>query len=239
MDPKSKTKSNSKTTKPQRKSVIKSDSDIEIAQESNSTQNFTNKLNSKNKKLAVLIIAGIFLIVAGVLIGRNTLLAAMVNGKLITRLEVIRALEKTNGEATLEAIITKTLIEQEAQKQGMMPSQDEVNKEIETISKNIKAQGTTLDEALAAQGMSREQLEEEISIQLALRKMTAKDIKYTNKEVDDLISQNTESIPEGVTEEEFRQQAKAQLEQQKQQEASEKLITKLRDQAKISKYLNY
>lgn len=237
MDPKSKTKS--KTTKPQKKSKAFSDPEIGLDQKSKSTQNLSNKLNLRNKKLAVLIISGIFLITAGILIGRNTLLAAMVNGKPITRIEVIRALEKTNGQATLEAIITKTLIEQEAQKQGVMPTQDEINKEIETISKNIEAQGTTLNEALAAQNMTREQLEDELGIQLALRKMTAKDTTVTDKEVADAVAQSTETLPEGVTEEQLKEQTKLQLEQQKQQQASEALITKLRKEAKISTYLNY
>jgi hypothetical protein len=239
MATRAKTSTKSKTTKTTRKSAPKTVENIDLPQSNTFSQNFASRINFKNKKLLLLVLAGLFVIATGLLLARNALLAATVNGKTITRIEVIRALERANGKATLDALITKSLIEQEAEKQGVLPSQDEVNKEIDTISKNIEAQGTSLDEALKAQNMTRGQLEDEIKVQLALRKMTAKDVKVTDKEVNDLVAENTQALPEGTSEEQFRQQARAQLEQQKQQDASEKLIANLRTNAKIRTYINY
>ena len=45
---------------------------------------------------------------------RGLFVVALVNGEPISRIEVIKALEKQGGKATLDSLVTKKLIAQEA-----------------------------------------------------------------------------------------------------------------------------
>lgn len=239
MEPKTKTKSKSKSTKKLSPKVTSSKTVVENYESNTSENKLSNSLTPKNKKVIVIIVSLAILIAAVALLFKNVLIAATVNGQPISRISVIQELEKQNGKATLDNLITRTLVDQEAQNKGITASKEEVDKELETISKNVEAQGTTLDEALATQGMTKEQLVKDIELQIVLKKMISDKIKVTDKEVNDYVAQNLEQLPEGVTEAQFRTQAKAQLEQQKQQEETEKLITSLKEKAKINTFVTY
>lgn len=166
---------------------------------------------------------------------KDQFVAANVNGEQINRLELIRELENREGKRALENLISEELIMQEAKKRNMNISEEEINREISTIEKNIKAQGQNLDDLLALQGLTRQQLKDEIRVQLILKKLVGK-AEVTDKEVDDYIEQNKDSIPADAKTEEVRNQAKSQLEQDKVNQKIQTLVQELRKNAKI-KYL--
>ena len=93
---------------------------------------------------------------------RGLLIAATVNGQPISRFSVISALEKQSGKQTLESIIVKTLILQEAKKQNIAISKSDLDQEIKKIEAEVSSQGQNLDQLLLAQGMSRKDLTEQI-----------------------------------------------------------------------------
>ncbi len=236
MDPK--TKKNAKSKKATKKSskapVVNSSSAIE-------TKTTKSNLTPKNKKLIIVLAAIIFIIVALALYYKSLFVAATVNGQPITRIAVVKQLEKQSGKQTLDALVTQTLILQEAKKRNINITQKDVDTELGKITKNVEAQGSTLDQALAAQGMTKNQLMEQIKIQIALDKMVGNDFKASQKEIDEFVTQTQAQLPEGstTTAAEIQSQAKSQIAQEKKQQAMQELIAKLQKEAKIKTFVSY
>lgn len=190
-----------------------------------------------NKKY---IIIGIILLVAAFLfMFKSWFVVAVVNGQPITRLAVIGELEKQSGKQTLNSLVTKTLILQEAKKQNIDIDQKEIDAEISKIEANVKKQGKTLNDALVAQGLSRADLVDQITIQKIIEKLLGKETKVTDEEVNAYIQQNSAQFPEGSDTPEFRSQIKQQLEQQKLSEKFQTWLAKLQKDAKISYFVQY
>lgn len=234
MEQKAKTKSVIKTTKkPQSASVEK------IQTESNQPNRFNQLILVEKKKLAVGIGLAIVLVIALLFIFKSFFIAALVNGEPISRLSVVSELEKQGGKATLDRLITKRLILQEAKKRNVTISQSDIDQEIKKIAANLESQGTTIDKALESQGMSNVQLTEELKIQLFVNRMAGENIEITDKEIAEFITANKDQFPEGTAEDKLRLQAIEQIKQQKLQVKIQEFIKSLRDKAKIINFVQY
>lgn len=202
----------------------------------------TKKQNSFNYEIKVskkvLILALILILALGLFyFSKKFFLAATVNGKSISRLAVLKKLEKQGGKKILETMITQVLIQQEAEKRKIIVSQKDVDAEMKKIEANVSSQGSTLDQALQNQGMTKSDLTEEIKIQLMLQKMAGNDIKISDKEIEDFISTNKNQ--QGFDKEIPRDQAATQLKQQKLQQKIQTFVTDLKAKAKIIYFVNY
>lgn len=190
------------------------------------------------KAIAIIVTVCVILFLIAFLF-KGVFVAASVNGEPISRIVVVKTLEKQSGPMVLDNLITKALILQEAKRRNIVISQQDIDKEVGTISDSLKKQGTTLEKAMEGQGMTREELDDELRVQLALKKMTAGETKITEKEIEDFITTNSDSFPEGTTDEQKKTMAKTQLEQQKSAEKSQTLISDLQKKAKIIHYAGY
>jgi len=141
--------------------------------------------------------------------------------------------------AVLENLITQKLILQEAKKRNIEVTGDEINLEIIKIEENLSTQETTLDQALQLQGMTRDQLVNEIKIQQAIQKMVSEDIEITDKEINEFITQNKDQFPEGTTDEAMKTQAREALLSQILQEKTQTFLEELRAKAIIKTYTSY
>lgn len=182
---------------------------------------------------------GVVALILVLYLSRSLFIAATVNGQPISRIAVIRELERQGGKQALNAIVTKNLILQEAKKQGVTVSQEDIDKELKRIEENIKRQGQTLDQALMLQGMTKENLVDQIRLQKMIEKIVGKDIKVADKEVDDYIAKNQESLPQDQDPKAIRTQVSEQLRQQKLNEKVNSWIESLRKNAKISSFVPY
>ncbi|MBU0476902.1 SurA N-terminal domain-containing protein, partial [Patescibacteria group bacterium] len=169
---------------------------------------------------------------------KGLFVAATVDGSLISRLTIIQELEKASGEDLLDSLIVKKLIQNEVNAKKIVVSDDEINGEIKRIEYQIMAQGSAIDAALAAQGMSMEDLEKQIILQKELEKLLAEKINVTDEEVSQYIEDNTISIPEGQ-EAMIIIQIKDELRNQKINAEADVLITALKSQANIRYFVNY
>lgn len=190
------------------------------------------------RKSYLVFFLGILAIVALIFLAGKYLIAATVNGQSVARWSVIRELERQGGKQTLESLITKTLIEQEARKKNVTISEKEVNDEIKSIEQNLSQQGQKLDQVLQLQGMTRDQLIEQIRLQKMIEKMVGK-ITVTEKEIDDFITQNQESLPTDQDEKTQRANVKERLEQQKLNEKAQKFLEDIRKNAKVNYFVQY
>jgi len=198
-------------------------------------ESFNYEIKFSKKLLTVVFVLLLFL--GLVYFSRRFLIAANVNGKSISRLSVLKKLEKQGGKKILETMITQVLIQQEAEKRKIIVSQKDTDTEMKKIEANVSSQGSTLDQALQTQGMTKNDLTEEIKIQLMLQKMAGNDIKISDKEIDDFINANKNQ--QGFDKEIPKEQVATQLKQQKLQQKMQSFITDLKAKAKITYFVNY
>lgn len=211
------------------------------------TQNFPQEhksgyVNLKFKKPKPLVIAigiAVVLIIVALFFTKGIFVVATVNGSPITRLSVIKELEKQGGKQALEAIIDKKLIETELNKKGVIASKEEIDAEIEKIKAQVASQGGTLEAALVQQGLTEEKLREQITIQKKLEKLLADKVTITDAEIDTYIKDSKATPPKDVKMEDFRKQIGDQLKQQKFQQEAQKWVADLTASAKIKYYVNY
>ncbi len=162
---------------------------------------------------------------------RGVFVAATVNGKQISRVELIKELEKEGGSQALDALVTKRLILDEAKKQNVKAEKADIDKQIATIEEQLKAQNQTLDSALALRGMTRKDLEDQLEVQVLIQKLLEKEIAVTDKEIDDYIKQNKST--------DSKDAVKEMLIQQKLSEKFQAWITDLKTKAKINYFVKF
>lgn len=194
----------------------------------------------KRFKGELFIVGGAILLLAVLaFIGKSLFIAATVNGSPISRLSVVRQLEKQSGKAALESIIQKKLIETELNKQNITVTEEEVNAEIRLIEQEISGQGGTLKAALEAQGVTEESLREQIAIQKKLEKVLSDKVQVSDADLEALKKQNDLKPAEGQSMEDFNKGLKDQLKRQKFQEGAGKWVESLTSNAKINYYVQY
>lgn len=199
--------------------------------------NETLKTNLRNPRLWV----GVAVVLLAILLyaGRGILIAAMVNGQPISRLAVIQQLEKQAGKDALNGLIGEVLIQQEAQKEHVAVSQSEVDASEAQIANALKSQGTNLNDALAARGMTKQQLDNQIALDKMLTKMVGKNVKVTDQQVQDYINANQSNLPQGLSDDQLKAQVKQQLEQQQLTTLKQQFVDNLQKKASIQTFVNY
>lgn len=194
-----------------------------------------SKLTIKN----AIPICAIILVAAGLYYFKSTFIAATVNGSPISRLSVMKELEKQGGKQALESLIDKKLIETELEKQNITVSQADVDSEIKKIEAQVTSQGGTLEMVLQQQGMTKEKLVEQITMQKKVEKLLADKIVVTDEEVAKYITSAKETAPTGMKAEDFKEEVRTQLKQQKLQTEGQNWVSGLMTNAKINYYVNY
>lgn len=193
----------------------------------------------KNMKPRTAVIVGcVIVLLALIFVSRGLFIAATVNGSPISRLSVISELEKNSGKAALESLIVEKLINKEADKKGIEISDDEVNAEISKAEIQIKAQGGTLDEALASQGMTLEILKKQIAIQKKLEALLADKVQVTDADITKFIADNKINIPKGE-EVSYNEQIVGSIKQQKLSAESKLLVESLKAENTIRYFVSY
>jgi len=192
------------------------------------------KISKNNKILMVpfkkLLIPVVALIVLGAVATAAYLkygVVAVVNGRRIGRVEYTKMMEKQVGKQVLDQLVTEEMILSEAQKEGVVVSQEDIDKEIGSIEEDIKAQGKTLEEALVAEGMEKSDLERQILIRLLVEKMVSKTGEVSEEEIASFLEENEGMLPTDVSEEELNQLAKDQISSQKDNEMINSWISEL------------
>ncbi|OGM15129.1 hypothetical protein A2V56_00545 [Candidatus Woesebacteria bacterium RBG_19FT_COMBO_42_9] len=197
-----------------------------------------SKLKSFNRKKIILIAALIAAISLGYL-GKGLFVAALVNGMPISRLTVVKELEKQGGSQTLDNLVVKSLIFQEAKKKGVEVSQSEIDSELSRLEQIVSEQGMTLDEALSLQNQSKKDLLEQIKIQKTVEKILSDKIVVSDEEVKDYFEKNGDLYEDGTKLEDVADDIKNQLAQTKLSSAYQSWITELKAGASINYFVTF
>jgi len=200
----------------------------------------SSKATSKVHKIINIRTATIFvtlLLIAAVLFYfRSLFVVAIVNNKPVFRYSVIQELEKQSGKEALDNLITKNLITQEASKQNIQVTKQEIDAEIKNLEDNLKQSGQDLKTILEQQKMTQADLEEQIVLQKKLEKLLGDKVAVTEAEIDAYIEANKDNFAEGTDLNAIRDQIKEQLKQQKFSTEVQKWLADLKAKADI-KYI--
>ncbi len=194
---------------------------------------------SKTTRSFVIVLVVFVVLLAGFYYYKGIFIAATVNGSPISRLSVIRELEKKAGKDTLDTIITKKLIESEMKKSGIVIKDADIDAEMKKIEDQVTAQGGTLDEALAGQGMTLAELREQIVINKELEQILSDKIAVSDDEVNQYLADNKTLAPKGVSSDDMKNQAREQLKGQKFNTEAGKWVNDIKAKAQINYFVQY
>lgn len=187
------------------------------------------------------IILGAVILGVVVFLAKGLFLVALVNGQPITRFAVIQQLESQGGKQVSSSLITQALITQGFAKKHITVSQQEIDVEIKRISNQIKQQGGTLEQLLAAQGETQKTFADRVKIQLMAQKLFANQMKVTDSEVQSYIDNNKQdpAIVNTSDQTVLKTQIRTQLGQQKLRDAFQSWVAQLQKTSSIIRFVNY
>ena len=195
-------------------------------------------LSANKKKLTTTaaVVLGVFILVFLVF---KYLVAATVNNIPITRFEVIKLLERQGGQQALDNLVTRKLVLQEAGKKGLSMSQEEIDGKLNELNSYMEKQGTTLDEALALQKQTKNDLIEDIRIQGLVEKILEKELEVSDEEVEKYFKENRDFFAKDAKFEDVSGQINEQLRNDKLSEKFQAWLTSVKEQSKIKQFLYF
>jgi len=170
---------------------------------------------------------------------KSLFVVALVNNFPISRLAVIRELEKQGGDQVLESLINERLILQEAAKKKVSVLQEEIDSEIAVIEENLQKQGTTLEAALSLQGQSKNDLIKAIKLKLLIQKIIADKLTVNEEEVKTYYTNNLTALYKGKSLETVKDEIKNLLQQQKLNQEYQTWIQEINEKAKIRRIFSF
>jgi hypothetical protein len=201
------------------------------------TQSILAKVKFKKKGSTKLIAAAFTIAILGLVSikFRYLLVPATINGKPIFIWTYLAELNKVAGREVLDQLVAKTLIAQEANAKRAGVKSQEIDQEIAKLEEELVARGG-LDAFLASQGLTRDQLREDLEINLKIRKLLSKEATVSGEEVDSYYN-DSKDLYKDVSEEEAKEQIKEDLKNQKIQQAFGLWLEEIREKADIKIYL--
>ncbi len=185
----------------------------------------------KTKKVLWPII--ILIIVLALWFLKDQLIVATINGKPVTRFQVIKELEQQGASQILESLITRELVDQAVKEANVVVGEEAVAAQMTEIEESLSAQGQSLDDLLAMQNLTRADVEEDIRLNLQVDQILADEIQVSEEEVLEYFETNKEFLGEDLDFEEMKEEIEAQVIQEKRTEAQQEWLEKIREEAKI------
>lgn len=192
----------------------------------------------KNRKSLILAIIVIVLIVV-IYFGKGLVVAALVNGQPVSRLSIIHDLEQQSGKAALDAVETRMLVFQEADKKHITVTDKEVDAEIARIKTQFQSQGQNLDQLLATQGLTQDKFRDEVKVQLLVTKILGDQVKVTDKEFNDFLAKNKDLLTNEKDQNAAKVALRQQMVQQKLAQKYQEWIVTVKKNAKIQTFVSY
>lgn len=185
----------------------------------------------KNILLIVLLILAVLFWVF-----KGWFIAAMVNGQPISRWQLNSQLENKFGKQVLDGLINERLILSAAKQKGIFITANEIDSRIKQIEERLKG-SITLDEALKAQGLTKDDLRKQIEIQISIEKLFDKESTVSSQEIDDYFARNKEAYKSATDEAAVKKEIEGIIRQQKIGDSFEKWFADIRKNAKIQSFL--
>jgi len=120
---------------------------------------------------------------------------AEVNGEIITKDEFIEAIIAQNGQSALDWIIESKLIYQEAKKEGVSVSDEEIENRMSEIRSSFGSQESFVS-ILSLYGLTEESFKEQLIPRMLAEKIIMKDKSISDKDLVEFFAKNKSSFDE-------------------------------------------
>lgn len=192
----------------------------------------TSAYPTKRWSTLVVVIAVALLAYLG---AKGYIVAAVVNGSPVFRWDVSRQLDARFGAQIIENMISEKLIASAAMKNKVVITAADVDAKTNEIVKSLGA-NVKLEDLLKYQGMTKEDFQHQIRLQLTVEKILGKDVSVSEMEVTDFITKNKETMT-ATDEAALKAEAKTALIAQKINEKIQPWFAQLKKDAKIVKLM--
>lgn len=228
-----------KLTNKQTRKTVKKNFEIDSGNLSVESEKDSFSLEEKNDKKIkpiyfVFVLLAIIIGLAGYFF-KDKYLAAIVNGKPVFKFELAKRMESVFGKETLENLIVERLIGEEVVKNGVVVTDEEINKEVEKVSGTLGS-GIKIEDALKFQGLTMEEFKKQLKMRLQVNKLLEKNITVSTEEVDKYIKDNGKTLV-ATAEAEKKTEAERTIKEQKISDSIQKWISDLLAKAKITRFL--
>lgn len=190
---------------------------------SNSSNPFTTK------RIAIGLLIGILVVLA--VYKKGVFIAATVNGRPITTIQLISRLNQNYRNQELDNMVTERVILDEAKKKNLLPTDQEIKSRVADVEKRYGGKDA-FDSLVSQQGQTRSMVEDQLKVQLAFEKLYSNEATVSDQEIDDFIKQNKAQLPatDSATQ---RQEATNAIKQRKLSQVSLQKLDELKKNANI------
>jgi hypothetical protein len=157
--------------------------------------------NITKYSLFVLLILVFFVVIDfGVQYLNNDYSTAVVNGKRILEREFFYRLDQAYGSAIASQLIEEELVRQEAEKEGVTATEEEIDEQLAEITEQVGGE-EQLNLSLEAYNLTMEDLRRQIELDVLIKKMLEPTLEYTEEDVKAFFEEYSEAIfPEEAAE---------------------------------------
>jgi len=201
-----------------------------------STARFATSVSQLNKispkklfwpLLALVVVLALYLL-------KDELIVASVNGKPITRFAVIRELERQGASKVVEDMVLKAVVDQELKNAGIKVDAAAIDEEFAKIEEQLTSQGQNVDDLLAAQNLTRDEVKQQIALSKGMEQLLADGLVVTDEEISAYFNENKAALGEEADLETMRGDIRDMLFQKKLGTKQQSWLEEVKQKAKIN-----
>lgn len=156
---------------------------VEPVVQNNSGANSSQTFNLVVGALVVVVLA------LGFMRYKYLFVPAVVNGSPIYSWQYVKVLNQTAGKQVMDQLVVEKLIAQEADKQKVTLTNEEVDAEFARLDKQFESAGG-LDAFLATQGLAKADIRNQLELNLKVQKIVAGQVNVTDEDVSKYYAEN-------------------------------------------------
>lgn len=184
----------------------------------------------------LLLIAGFFILGSLIYKNKQLFIVGIVNNRPITSFELYKRMASQSGKQIFDQIVVEQLLTKEAKKKNLAVSDEDINNEIARIEQNL-GNGLSLNDALSQQGMTIDDLKEQVRLRLTAMKLIEDKVTVTDEEVNKYITDNKDFLAKEEDPSKQKESVQQLLKEQKVNSEIQALIQNLKSSAKITSFL--
>lgn len=151
------------------------------------------KIFASKKTLAILAVLIVAAIAVFIFLSTRGEVVAKVGSESLTKDDLYTFFVEQNGEAALDTLITKNLINQEVEKENITVSSEDIDAELQELIDSYGGE-ETFEQQLTASGLTQEDVKEDIEVNLQIEKLLEPQIEITEEEMQTYFDENKDSF---------------------------------------------
>ncbi|WP_216776486.1 peptidylprolyl isomerase [Metabacillus halosaccharovorans] len=151
------------------------------------------KIFASKKTLAILAVLIVAAIAVFIFLSTRSDVVAKVGSESLTKDDLYTFFVEQNGEAALDTLITKNLIDQEVEKEKITVSSKEIDAELQELIDSYGGE-ETFEQQLTSSGLTQDDIKEDIEVNLKIEKLLEPQIEITEEEMQTYFDENKDSF---------------------------------------------